>query len=105
MSNSRWPFIVLGIGFLIVGLLHLTAWLFMAFIYHGKATPEAVTNYLPVYGRLGRAGVWLFIVIVVLDLIAASMLLTSRRWRALVLLTGLLNAPIVPLGSIMAALA
>ncbi len=106
VANRRWPFITLGVGFLPLGFLHLLAWLFMVFAYHANSIAEVAKVYLPIYGLVGTAATWIFLTTIILDWAAGILLLTSRtRGRALVLLTAILNVPIIPLGSIVGATA
>ena len=104
LANRRWPYIAVGVGFLSLGFLHLIAWSFLIFVYHGTANAKIARTFLPVYGLLGIGGTWLFGVTIVLDVIAGLLLLASRqRGRMLVFLTSILNLPILPLGPLVGA--
>ena len=106
VANRRWPFVVLGVSFIMLGFLHLIAWLVMIFIYHANAIPGIDRAYLPAYGLLGTTGVRLFLITILLDLVAGILLLTSRgRGRGLVFLCAILNLPLIPLGSLVGAAA
>jgi hypothetical protein len=101
VSNlSRWASIVLSLAFWAVGFIHLVAWFFIVFIYHANAVPAVRIEFLPIYGRLGVLGVWIFLVTVLLDFAAAVMLMSgTRHHQAWATAVGLLNLPIIPLGS------
>ena len=80
VSNlSRWASIVLSLAFWAVGFIHLVAWFFIVFIYHANAVPAVRIEFLPIYGRLGVLGVWIFLVTVLLDFAAAVMLMVYRK--------------------------
>lgn len=106
IANRRWPFITIGVGFVILAFLHLVAWVFIVFIYHANAIPKTAREYLPLYGLLGTSGVWLFLITIILDLISGVLFSTSqRRGRPMVFLTAVVNLPIIPLGPIVGAAA
>jgi hypothetical protein len=106
INNSRWPFFALGIAFLVTGALHLVAWFFIVFAYHANAIPDVARYCLPVYGLLGGSGVWIFLLIILIDFAAGSMLMASRsRGRVWTLVAAVLNLPIIPLGTVVGAVA
>jgi hypothetical protein len=95
-------FVSLGFGFLVVGLLHLIAWLYIVFIYHANAIAQVRKYYLPVYGLLGGPGVWIFLLIILLNFVAAVMLIAFQRHsRTCALVAAVFNLPIIPLGTML----
>jgi hypothetical protein len=83
-------------------VLHFVAWLFVVFIYHANSITEVRRHYLPVYALLGASGVWLFLITIVVDIIAAIMLVVfGRRSGTWPLVAAVINLPIIPLGTIL----
>ena len=106
IANRKWPFVALGISFLLLAFVHATAWLVVVFIYHANAISDVAAAYVPIYGLMGTAGVWVFLLTIALDVIAGLLLLVSRaRGRTLVFVTAAVNLPIIPLGSFVGAAA
>jgi hypothetical protein len=106
ITRARWPFIAVGIGFLVAGALHFIAWLFIVFVYHANSIPDVRRSYLPVYALLGAFGVWMFLLAILVGIAAGVMLMTSRDCgRGWALAAAILNLPVLPLGTVLGAAA
>lgn len=86
-------------------LLHLLAALVMAFVFGGKASLSSQPELLPLYGRLGMSGYWIFFFTIALDIVAAICLSRRRTGGPLIAVwtAALLNLPLFPFGTITGA--
>lgn len=101
----RWPAIALAVAYALTALLHLVAAGVLAFVFGGKARLSSQPELLPLYGRLGMSGYWIFFLTIPLDIVA-TICLTRRSTggRGVAVWTAaLLNLPLFPFGTITGA--
>ena len=103
-TKPRWAVTALAIAYALTGLLHLAAALVMVFVFGGKESLSSQPDLLPIYGRLGTAGYFIFFLTLPLDAIAFVYLLRrTGRGRAAVVAAAILNLPLLPFGLITGA--